>query len=112
MKNQKKQVRIEAPSGTIASSAIHRNYTKYLIDRYHDFKKANTGKAKMNYVIFYEAIKRGFGAKWDHIQLTRFELVVSYIQQRIEQTVLGKINKANGKKSYSSFTEYCAKHGG
>lgn len=72
MKNQKKQVRIEAPSGTIASSAIHRNYTKYLIDRYHDFKKANAGKAKMNYVIFYEAIKRGFGAKWDHIRKRPF----------------------------------------
>ncbi|WP_051822443.1 hypothetical protein [Desulfonatronum thiodismutans] len=112
VKNQKKQVRIEAPSGTIASSVIHRNYTKYLIDRYHKFKKEDVGKAKMNYAVFYEAIKREFGAKWDHIQLSRFELVVSYIQQRIERTVLGKNNKVNGKKSYSTFTEYCAKHGG
>lgn len=112
VKNQKKQIRIEAPSGTIASSAIHRNYTKYLIDRYHEFKKADVGKANMNFTIFYDAIKREFGAKWDHIQLSRFELVVTYIQQRIERTVLGKNNKANGKKLYSTFTEYCAKHGG
>jgi hypothetical protein len=112
VKNEKKQVRIEAPSGTIASSAIHRNYTKYLIDRYHEFKKAEVGKAKMNYAVFYAAIKREFGAKWDYIRLSRFELVASYIQQRIERTVLGKNNKANGKKSYSTFTEYYAKHGG
>lgn len=112
VKNQKKQVRIEAPLGTIASSAIHRNYTKYLIDRYHEFKKADVGKAKMNYTVFYGAMKREFGAKWDHVQLSRFELVVPYIQQRIERTVLGKNNKANGKKSYSTFAEHCAKHVG
>lgn len=112
IRNQKKQVRIEAPLGTIASSAIHRNYTKYLIDRYHDFKKAEVGKAKMNYAVFYGAIKREFGAKWDHLQLSRFEHVVSYIQKRIDQTVLGKNKKSDGKKSYSTFAEYCTKYGG
>lgn len=112
VKTENKKVQLAPPSGTIASSAIHRNYAKYLIDRYHEFKKAHTGKKKMNYSIIYSAIKREFGAKWDHVQLSRFDLLAEYLQGRIDRTVLGKNNKANGKKSFSTFAEYCAKHGG
>jgi hypothetical protein len=111
-KSTKKQIRIEAPQGTIASSLLHRNYSKYLIDRYHEFKKAEVGNKKMNYVIFYGAIKREFGAKWDMLPLARFEELASYIQGRIDKTILGKNNKAQQKKSYSIFEEYVAKHGG
>jgi len=111
-KNTKKQVKIEAPPEAIASSLLHLNYSKYLIDRYHEFKKAEIGKKKMNYVIFYGAIKREFGAKWDMVPLVRFEELVSYIQGRINKTILGKSNKAQQKKSYSTFEEYAAKHSG
>lgn len=110
-KNTKK-IKIETPHGAIASSLLHRNYSKYLIDRYHEFKKAEVGKSKMNYKIFYGAIKREFGAKWDMIPLVRFEKLVSYIQGRIDKTILGKNHKAQQKKSYTTFEEYIAKHSG
>jgi hypothetical protein len=112
IKHTKKQVKIEAPQGAIASSLLHRNYTKYLIDRYHEFKKSEVGKEKMNYKIFYGAITRKFGAKWDLIPQGRFEELTSYLQDRIDKTILGKNKKANNQKSYSSFNEYISKHNG
>jgi len=112
VKNTKKHVKIEAPQGAIASSLIHRNYTKYLIDRYHEFKKAEVGKEKMNYKILYGSIKRKFGAKWDMVPLGRFHELVLYLQDRIDKTVLGKNKKASKSKSYSSFEEYAEKYHG
>ncbi len=112
IKNTKKQVKFEAPQGAIASSLLHRNYTKYLIDRYHEFKKAEVGKEKMNYKIFYASIKRKFGAKWDLIPIERFEELTFYLQERIDKTILGKNKKATNSKSYSTFNEYLSKHSG
>ena len=111
IKTTKKNVKMMPPQEAIASSLLHRNYSKYLIDRYHEFKKAEVGKGNMNYSIFYGTIKREFGAKWDMIPMVRFEALTAYIQGRIEKTVLGKSNKAKNKKLYSTFTEYLSKHG-
>jgi hypothetical protein len=97
--------------GTIGSNRDYRNYVKYLIDRYHKFKKEEE-KERMNYAIFYGVIKKKFGAKWDHIPESRFEDLVAYIQKRIDQTILGKVNKSRGGKMYSSYEEYIEKHAG
>jgi len=111
IKTLKKTVKVSAPQGTIASSLIHRNYSKYLVDRYHDFKLADVGKEKMKYTILYSAIKREFGAKWDMIPLEKFNELSSFLQKRIDGTILGKNKKANKIKRYSSFEEYSVKHG-
>lgn len=110
IKIETKKVQIPPPSGSIASSLSHKNYVKYLIDRYHTFKKASVGKEKMNYAIFYRSIQRNFGAKWDMIPLERFNDVSSYIQERIGKTILGKNKRKHGVKAYSSFDEYEKKH--
>lgn len=109
IKTQNKKVKINPPSGTIASSVDHRNYVKYLIDRYHDFKKDDVGKDEMNYRIFYGSIKRQFGAKWDMIRLDKFDELSSYLQRRIDNTILGKKRKARGHKRYSTFEEHLEK---
>lgn len=108
--SRKKHVKVEAPQEAIASSLIHRNYIKHLIDRYHDFKEAEVGKDEMNYKIFYGSIKRKFGAKWDMIPLSKFQVLMLYIQERIDKTRLGRSKKANRSKSYSSFEEYAEKY--
>lgn len=105
------KVKVAAPLGTIASNYDQRNYIKELIDRYHEFKRAEVGSAKMNYAIFYGAIKRKFGAKWDYISSNRFEEVACFIQCRIDRTILGKTQKSRGVNNYSTFDEYMAKHG-
>ncbi|HGH8153955.1 TPA: HNH endonuclease, partial [Vibrio cholerae] len=50
------------------------------------------------------------GAKWDMVPIDRLLELSTYIQDRIEKTVLGKKLKAQGKKSYSTFEEYLAKN--
>ena len=109
IKTQKKKVLLNPPSGTIASSVDHRNYVKHLIDRYHDFKKDDVGKDKMNYGILYGAIKREFGAKWDMIRLDKFDELSTYLQRRVDNTILGKKQMARGHKRYSTFEEYLEK---
>lgn len=94
------------PAGTIASDREARNYVKYLIDRYHEFKATDVGKENMNYAVFYGAIKRKFGAKWDHIALDKLDQVISYICDRIDKTALGRNRKAQGQKNYSIFREF------
>ena len=100
------------PPGSIGSNLSHRNYVKHLIDRYHEFKKIEVGQEGMRYAIFYQQIKKRYGAKWDMIPLQLFNELVSYIQSRIDKTKHGKIQKARGKKNYSEFEEYLEKYGG
>ncbi len=97
-------------SGSIACSLTHRNYIKYLIDRYHSFKVAEVGKGGMKYAVFYGSIKREFGAKWDSIPLGKFSELSEYIQERIDKTVLGKNRKSQGLKSYSNYEKYLKKN--
>jgi hypothetical protein len=94
---------------SIGGDTIKRNYLKHLIDRYHEFAKAEKGESYL-YPVFYQAIKRRYGAKWDMIPLHLFEDVYSYVQDRIDKTVLGRNRKAGGQSNYSVFSEYCKKY--
>ncbi|WP_462179386.1 hypothetical protein [Pseudoalteromonas gelatinilytica] len=109
-KTSKKSIKVEAPLGSIASSLQHKNYIKYLIDRYHEFKKAEVGSGNMNYAIFYTSIKRKFGAKWDMVPLAKFDELTKFVQTRIDGTVLCRKRRSKGSKSYSSYDEYLQKH--
>jgi hypothetical protein len=95
--------------GTIGAELLKRNYLKHLIDRYHEFAKAEKGQG-YKYVVFYQSINRRYGAKWDMIPLQQFEECCVYVQYRINNTVLGKNRKARGQSNYSSFSEYCNKY--
>jgi hypothetical protein len=102
-------VTVAPMSGTISASYPRRNYVKYLIDRYHEFKQAEVGKGNVRYAVLYKSIEREFGAKWDNLADGRFEALVSYLQRRIDNTRLGKTQKARGQARYSSFEEHQAK---
>ncbi len=95
--------------GTIGDDLALRNYAKYLIDRYNEFKKADARKEAMKYSLIYSAIKRNFGANWDHLPADAFERLVAYLKKRIDDTRLGKTQKAKGVRNYSSFDEHQAK---
>ncbi|AFY61322.1 HNH endonuclease [Synechococcus sp. PCC 6312] len=110
IKNEGGKIKVNPPNGTIASSMHHKNYVKRLIDRYHEFKLADVGAKNMNYTLLYSTIKREFGAKWDMIPLDQFERLVSYIQRRIDNTILGKNQKSNDVKRYSTFDEFLSKY--
>lgn len=109
IKTQDKVIKINPINGSIGSSLNHRNYVKYLIDRYHEFKLADVGKKKMKYIIIYNAIKREFGAKWDMISLDKFERLLVFVQKRINSAILGKNQNAKNIKCYSTFEEFLRK---
>ena len=104
-----RKIKMNPPAGSIASSLHHKNYIKHLIDRYHQFKKAEIGKEEMKYFVFYNAIKRKFGAKWDMIELDKFDPLSAYIKERIDKTILGKKMKADNRRRYSTFEEFIEK---
>jgi len=110
IKNVKSTVKVLAPEGSIASNLDMRNYTKHLIDRYHEFASKQPGKI-FSYAAIYAEIKKNFGAKWDLLPEHLFVEMTVFLQRRIDRTLLGSINRGHGHKNYSSFEEYLIKYG-
>jgi hypothetical protein len=92
-----RQPRISPPIGTTGADALKRNYLKHLIDRYHEFARAEKGES-FRYQVFHQTIKRKYGAKWDMIPVHQFEDVCEYVQERIDKTALGRNRKSKGQK--------------
>jgi hypothetical protein len=104
-----RKITIPPPADAIGGDTIKRNYLKHLIDRYHEFAKAEKGENYI-YPIFYQAIKRRYGSNWDRIPLHLFEDACAYVQDRIDKTILGRNRKAGRQSNYSVFSEYCDKY--
>ncbi|RJR30583.1 MAG: toll/interleukin-1 receptor domain-containing protein [Desulfobacteraceae bacterium] len=103
---RKSTIKLAPPSGTIAADRDRRNYVKYLIDRYNEFKKADTTVDRFKYAVIYDAIKRRYKCKWDFLPLEKFEDLALYLQQRIDGTILGKVRKSGGHRNYSAFSDF------
>lgn len=106
IKTTNKTVKLNPPNGTIASDLYKRNYIKYLIDRYAEFKKADRSITEYKYGLIYGAIKKQFGCKWDYIPTHKFSTLAEYLQKRIDNTILGKFQLKQGKKRYRIFEEF------
>jgi hypothetical protein len=77
--------------------------------------RSEVGKEKMNYAIFPSHLKKKFKIGKTrtiyHTPLTRFDELVSHIQNWIDRTMLAKMNQGKGQyKNYESFEEYIEKH--
>lgn len=107
-----KKAKPQYPEGSIGYEVIKANYIGYLVGRYHEYKKAEVGKSQMNYAIFLSSVKRQFSMGKTrtiyNIPIEKFEDVCTFIQKRIDGTILGR-NKAKTQKNYSSFEEYILK---
>lgn len=107
-----KRAKPKYPEGCIGHDTNKANYIGYLVGKYHEYKVAEVGKAKMNYAIFLSSIKRQFSMGGTrtiyNIPIEKFEEVCSVIKKRIDGTILGK-NKGKTQRNYSSFDEYVAK---
>ena len=109
--NKKNVPKLSYPANSIGSDLLKRNYIKYLIDRYNEYKKADKNIGDFKYSIIYRAILREFKAKWDYVPLTRFEELVSYLQNRIDKTILGKTQKSRNHNNYETFEQYIERNG-
>lgn len=109
IRKQKPSLRMLPPAGSLASDLSKRNYIKYLIDRYHEFARQQTGR-EFRYQAIYTAIKNRYGAKWDFVPLHLFDSLSSFLQSKIDRTMLGKINRAKGNPNYLSHDEFHQKY--
>ncbi len=105
----KSSPKLAYPLGSIGANLLYRNYIKYLIDRYNNFKKADKSNQQFSYAVIYRSIQNQFKAKWDFLPMERFWDLVEFMQNRIDKTTLGKVQKSRGHINYESFEEYKSK---
>ncbi|MBZ5631205.1 MAG: HNH endonuclease [Acidobacteriia bacterium] len=105
MKTEKKSFKIQPVPGSLASDLLRRNYVKHLIDRYNKFARVQPGR-DFQHLRIYKRIEERYGAKWDFVPLHRFDDLVSYLQQQVDRTMLGRIKRRKGDSNYSTFSEY------
>jgi hypothetical protein len=103
----------EYPAGSIGSDLKQRNYIRYLVQRYHRFRDADSsfgrnGPARFSYAVIFTNIERKFKAPTYFIPQTRFDDLVKHLHQQIDGTILGRNNRARGIENYASLKEYAA----
>lgn len=103
----------EYPAGSIGSDLAQRNYIRYLVQRYHRFREADSsygrsGPARFSYAVIFTNIERRFGAPTYFVPRARFKELAKHLQQRIDGTILGKSNRARGIRNYASPEEFAA----
>ncbi len=103
----------EYPAGSIGSDLEQRNYVRYLVQRYHRFREADSsfgrsGPARFSYAVIFKNIERKFGAPTYFIPQARFDDLVKHLQQHIDGTILGRNNLKRGIRNYASREDYLA----
>ncbi len=104
IRTTKTKISVTSPPGSIGASRELVAYCQHLIDRYQDYQKADrTGKTDFKYAAIHLALKRKFGVQWKLLDESQFEEVAAFLQYRIDQTIIGKLNRTKGRPNYSSF---------
>jgi hypothetical protein len=100
----------EYPVGSIGRDLVERNYVRYLVERYHRFRQADSsfgsGPPRFSYAVIFKSIEREFKAPTYFIPQARFNELVQYLQRRVDRTILGKRNRARGIRNYASLEEF------
>lgn len=92
--------------GTVATDRFKIGYLKYLATRHQDFKEYEVGKDQTRYPVIYKSYQREIRFSIEQTPLERFEVAIEYLQQRINNTKLGRIRRGQGQKLYSTFNEF------
>lgn len=103
------------PEGCIGADLPKRNYVKYLVERYHKYREADArfGRTdRFHYAVLFKNIEAKFKAPTYFIPEPRFEELVDYLLDRIDNTILGRVNSKRGIPNYESFDEYVMQHMG
>ena len=103
------------PEGCIGANLAKRNYVKYLVERYNHYREADArfGPARpFHYSVLFKNIETSFKAPTYFIPEPRFPELVDYLHDRINNTILGRVNGKRGIPNYESFDEYVMEHMG
>ena len=107
LKTSKSKVVVAPPHGSIADDNRMLSYANYLIDRYQQFQKADRQKeGDFKYIAIHNALKREFKGGWKLLSTERFEEVACFLQRRIDNTKLGRINRKKMVPNYHAFAEH------
>jgi hypothetical protein len=104
----------EYPPGSIGRNLVKRNYVRYLVQRYHRFREADSSfgfgsrAAPFSYAVIFKNIERKFKAQTYFIAETQFDDLVTHLQHLIDRTILGKRNTKRGIRNYESLREFAA----
>jgi hypothetical protein len=100
--------KIELPDGALGKDLSKKNYIDYLKKRYGDWKQIELDKKgeSFNWGSFTKSLYvRYKAAGINYIDVRHFEDLATYLQDRIDKTIMGKVNKSKGIKNYSQFEE-------
>jgi hypothetical protein len=92
--------------GTVSEDARMVGYLNYLVRRYEKFKKweCDRNGQRMGWGVIRNSYKRDMKYELIHTPRTLFEAAARYLQQRIENTRLGKMK--HGRNLYSRFEDF------
>jgi hypothetical protein len=107
---------MEYPPGSIGADLLRRNYIRYLTERYFRYREADASfgrKAvrRFSYAVLFKIVENRFKAPTYFIPVSRFDELVDFLQGRIEETILGKRNRARGHRNYETFDEFQLEQG-
>jgi hypothetical protein len=101
------------PEGCVGANLAKRNYVKYLVERYNHYREADSrfGRTtRFHYSVLFKNIESRFKAPTYFIPESRFGELVDYLHERIDNTLLGRVNNERGIPNYKSFDEYVMQH--
>jgi hypothetical protein len=98
------------PRGSVGADPAKRDYVRYLTERYNRCREVEASldrsKTRFSYAFIFESIKSRFKAPTYFIPVERFEELVAFLQDRIDQTLLGKRKRHLGRSNYETFDEH------
>lgn len=103
-----KAKRAELPENALGRELSKKNYVRYLIERFGDWKQKELKEKgrDFNWGSFQKGLMRRYRATGiNHINIEHFDSVCAYLQERIDRTIMGKFNKSRGIKNYSTYEE-------
>ncbi len=107
IKTQKQKVMVAPPPGSIAGNRSMISYVQYLIGRYQEFQKSDTNKTdKFKYMAIHQSLKKNFKGDWKLLSEARFNELSAFLQRKIDNTKLGRINKSRSNRNYHSFEDH------
>jgi hypothetical protein len=97
----------EYPPGCLGNDVEKMAVVEGLIEKYNNFAK--NGKNNFNYGVFRRKLKEKYGIKkaqkLGNLRIERYDEIVQDIEERIDKTIIGRINKSRGRKNYSPAEE-------
>lgn len=108
----RKTPKINYPLDAIGSDTVKKNYVDYLYGRYIEYRKADVSFGAQKHALrfhpgeLHRTIRARFNAQTFFIHVNRFNELIEYMQQRVDNTILGRRNTSRGTPNYESYETF------